>query len=143
MYKGKIFKKKEGHVIVFLRPERVVFIPVKGELRSNIIDGDTVEFDIDSAKIGTARVTRYLTQRQEDPKEEAIEILREHMIRMRQDKEDHIRNQSYAKAAACREIEKELERVYYKFKEESEDKTNKTTSNTWNPSDGPESAEEL
>ena len=128
MYKGKIFRKKEGSMIVFNRPEKTIFVPVRGELRANLQDGDQVEFEIEGSKVGTARVTKYVTQRTEEGDSESV--IREHLERVRQEKIEHLRSQNYTKAATCREIEKALQAMYKE-------------SNTWNPSDGPESAEEL
>ena len=108
---GNIYKKKEGWVIVYHRPARTVFVPVTGQVKPTTQDGDSVDFELQSEKSGVAKISKYITQRPEV--DEGVELLREHILKVRQDKLDHLRSQSYARAAACREIEKALETLYY------------------------------
>jgi len=115
--KGTIYKRKGDWVIVFNRPAMIKFIPVTGPIKNNVEHGDVVEFDIEGEKVGKAKIIKYITQRPEaDP---GIEYVIDHLKRVREDKRQLIQTQQYARAAACREVEKCLEAMLEQAKKQN------------------------
>jgi len=70
--KGKIYKRKEDWCVVYLQPARMRFIPVTGQIKSHIQDGDQIEFEIAGEKAGKAKIIKRKTSEQEQNSIEEI-----------------------------------------------------------------------